>query len=115
LWEFSPGSVILRAGEPGHRFLIVTQGRIDVSAADGTPVVEAGPGDLPGVMAVIDGGRQPFSFVARELTIAAVIDADQFREIRYGGSALAAALLPRVHAYLLDRYRTLLDATLAPT
>ena len=112
LWEFPAGALILTAGEPGHRFLIVTQGKIDVTAADGTALVEAGPGDLPGVLAVIDGGRQPFSFVAREPTIAAVIDADQFRELRYGGSALAASLLPRIHAYLIDRYRTLLDATL---
>ena len=60
-------------------------------------------------------GRQPFSFVAREPTIAAVIDADGFRELRYGGSPLAAALMPRIHAYLIDRYRTLLDATLGQT
>ena len=76
------------------------------------PLVEAGPGGMPGVLAVIDGGRQTFSFFAREPTIAAVIDADQFRELRYGGSALAAALLPKIHAYLIERYRTLLDVTL---
>jgi predicted NAD/FAD-binding protein/CRP-like cAMP-binding protein len=112
LWEFPAGSLILRAGEPGHRFLMVTQGTVDVTSADGTPLVEAGAGSLPGVLAVIDGGRQPFSFVAREATIAAVIDADQFRELRYGGSQLAAALLPMIHRYLIDRYRTLLDAAL---
>jgi predicted NAD/FAD-binding protein/CRP-like cAMP-binding protein len=112
LWEFPADTLILRAGEPGHRFLLVTQGRIGVTAADGTPLLDAGPGDLPGVLAIIDGGRQPFSFVAREATIAAVIDAGQFRALRYGGSTLAAALLPRIHGYLIDRYRALLDATL---
>jgi predicted NAD/FAD-binding protein/CRP-like cAMP-binding protein len=112
LWEFPAGAMILRAGEPGHRFLVLTQGAVAVTAHDGTELLVAGPGDLPGVLAVIDGGRQPFSFVAREPTIAAVIDAEQFRALRYGGSALAAALLPRVHAYLLDRYRPLLEATL---
>ncbi len=112
LWEFPAGALVVQAGEPSHRFLIVTQGQIDVTAADGTPLVEAGPGDLPGVLAVIDGGRQPFSFVTRETTIAAVIDADRFRELRYGGSALAAVLVPRIHGYLVARYRPLLDAML---
>ncbi|MBA3457139.1 MAG: cyclic nucleotide-binding domain-containing protein [Deltaproteobacteria bacterium] len=112
LWEFPAGTVVVRAGEPSHRFLIVTQGTVDVTAADGTPLVEAGAGDMPGVLAVIDGGRQPFSFVAREPTIAAVIDADRYRELRYGGSALAAALVPRIHSYLVQRYRPLLDAML---
>jgi len=110
LWEFPAGMLIVRAGEASNRFLIVTQGRIDVTAADGTPLVDAGPGDMPGVLAVIDGGRQPFSFIARAPTIAAVIDADRFRELRYGGSALAAALVPRIHSYLVQRYRPLLDA-----
>ncbi|MCW5808701.1 MAG: cyclic nucleotide-binding domain-containing protein, partial [Deltaproteobacteria bacterium] len=110
LWEFPAGMLVVRAGEASHRFLIVTEGRVDVTAADGTPLVDAGPGDMPGVLAVIDGGRQPFSFLTRERTIAAVIDADRFRELRYGGSALAAALVPRMHGYLVARYRPLLDA-----
>ena len=113
LWEFPAGTMVVRAGEPSHRFLIVTQGRIDVTASDGTPLVEAGPGDMPGVLAVIDGGRQPFSFVTTESTIAAVIDADRYRELRYGGSRLAAVLVPRVHSYLVARYRPLLDAMIA--
>jgi predicted NAD/FAD-binding protein/CRP-like cAMP-binding protein len=112
LWEFPAGMVVVHAGEVGRRFLIVTHGGVAVTAADGTPLVEAGPGDLPGVLAVLDGGRQPFSFVTRETTIAAVVDADRFRELRYGGSALAGDLVPRIHRYLVDRYRPLLDATL---
>ena len=112
LWEFPAGMLVIRAGEPGHRFLIVTQGVVDVTAPDGTPLVQAGPGDMPGVLAIVDGDRQPFSFVTREATIAAVIDADQFRELRYGGSALAAALLPRIHSYLLANYRPLLYTTI---
>ncbi|MBA2541418.1 MAG: cyclic nucleotide-binding domain-containing protein [Deltaproteobacteria bacterium] len=112
LWELPAGMLIVRAGEASNRFLIVTQGRVDVTAADGTPLVDAGPGDMPGVLAVIDGGRQPFSFIAREPTIAAVIDADRFRELRYGGSPLAAALVPRIHSYLVERYRPLLDTIL---
>ena len=112
LWEFPANMHVVRAGEPSHRFLIITQGQIDVTAADGTPLVDAGPGDMPGVLAVIDGGRQPFNFLTREPTIAAVIDADRFRELRYGGSALAAALVPRIHSYLLQRYRPLLDNVL---
>jgi predicted NAD/FAD-binding protein/CRP-like cAMP-binding protein len=112
LWELPAGMLIVRAGEASNRFLIVTQGRVDVTAADGTPLVDAGPGDMPGVLAVIDGGRQPFSFIAREPTIAAVIDADRFRELRYGGSLLAAKLVPRIHAYLVQRYRPLLDTIL---
>jgi CRP-like cAMP-binding protein len=112
LWELPAGMLIVRAGEASNRFLIVTQGRVDVTAADGTPLVDAGPGDMPGVLAVIDGGRQPFSFIAREPTIAAVIDADRFRELRYGGSPLAAKLVPRIHSYLVERYRPLLDTIL---
>lgn len=112
LWEFPADMHVVRAGEPSHRFLIVTQGTVDVTAADGTPLVEAGPGDMPGVLAVIDGGRQPFNLVTREPTIAAVIDADRFRELRYGGSRLAARLVPRIHSYLVQRYRPLLDNVL---
>jgi uncharacterized protein len=108
LWEFPAGMLVVRAGEASNRFLIVTQGRIDVTTTNGMPLVDAGPGDMPGVLAVIDGGRQPFSFVAREQTIAAVVDADRFRELRYGGSALAAVLVPRIHSYLVERYRPLL-------
>jgi len=112
LWEFPPGVLVVRAGEPSDRFLIVTSGSVTVTAMDGTPLVTAGAGDMPGVLAVIDGGRQPFSFVTQETTLAAVIDADRFRELRYGGSALASALVPRIHAYLVARYRPLLDAML---
>jgi CRP-like cAMP-binding protein len=113
MWEFPAGMLIVRAGEASNRFLILTQGRVDVTAADGTPLVDAGTGDMPGVLAVIDGGRQPFSFVAREPTVAAVIDADRFRELRYGGSPLAAKLVPRIHSYLVQRYRPLLDVVLS--
>ncbi|HWO25628.1 MAG TPA: cyclic nucleotide-binding domain-containing protein [Kofleriaceae bacterium] len=112
LWELPARMIAVQAGEVGRRFLIVTHGRVAVVAADGTPLVEAGPGDLPGVLAVLDGGRQPFSFITREPTLAAVVDADRFRELRYGGSALAADLVPRIHRYLVERYRPLLDATL---
>ncbi len=111
-WSLPADTLIVRAGEPANRFLIVTEGRVDVTAADGTPLVDAGPGDMPGVLAVIDGGRQPFSFVAREPTIAAVVDADRFRELRYGGSPLAADLVPRIHGYLVARCRPLLDIIL---
>ncbi len=112
LWEFPAGMTVVAAGEVGRRFLIVTHGRVAVTAADGTPLIEAGPGDMPGVLAVLDGGRQPFSFVTRAPTVAAVVDADRFRELRYGGSALAAVLVPRIHAYLVERYRPLLEVTL---
>jgi uncharacterized protein len=112
LWEFPAGSLVVRAGETADRFLIVTSGSVAVTAADGTPLVTAGRGDMPGVLAVIDGGRQPFSFVTQETTLAAVIEADRFRELRYGGSPLASALVPRVHAYLVQRYRPLLEAML---
>jgi predicted NAD/FAD-binding protein/CRP-like cAMP-binding protein len=112
LWELPAGMTVVQAGEAARRFLIVTHGRVAVTAADRTPLVEAGPGDLPGVLAVLDGGRQPFSFVTREPTIAAVVESERFREVRYGGSALAAALVPRIHSYLVERYRPLLDATL---
>ena len=50
--------------------------------------------------------------MTREPTIAAVVDADRYRELRYGGSALAAALVPRVHGYLVARYRPLFAAML---
>jgi hypothetical protein len=42
-----------------------------------------------------------------------VIDADRFRELRYGGTPLAARLVPRIHGYLVERYRPLLDTILA--
>lgn len=112
LWELPAGMTVVRAGEVGRRFMVVTHGRVVVTAADGTPLLEAGPGDMPGVLAVLDGGRQPFSFVTRQPTTAAVIDADRFRELRYGGSALAADLVPRIHAYLVARYRPLVDVML---
>jgi hypothetical protein len=67
---------------------------------------------MPGVLAVLDGGRQPFSFVTRSPAVAAEVDADRFRELRYGGSALAADLVPRIHAYLVERYRPLVDLAL---
>jgi uncharacterized protein len=111
LWEFPAGMTVAQAGEVGRRFLIITQGRVAITAPDGTPLVEAGPGDMPGVLSVFDGGRQLFSFVTREPTIAAAVDADRFRELRYGGSALAAVLVPRIHSYLVDRYRPLLEVT----
>jgi len=41
-----------------------------------------------------------------------VVDADRFRELRSGGSSLAADLVPRIHSYLVERYRPLLDVTL---
>jgi CRP-like cAMP-binding protein len=112
LWQFPRGMAVVRAGEAGNRFLIVTEGRVAITAADGTPLVEVGPGDLPGMLAVLDGGRQPFQYVTYDTTVAAVIDGDRFRELRYGGSALAADLVPRIHGRLVESYRPLLDAML---
>ena len=51
LWEFPAGMHVVRAGEASNRFLIVVEGKVDVTAPDGAPLVEAGPGDMPGVLA----------------------------------------------------------------
>jgi len=111
LWQFPADMIVVQAGEVGRRFLIVTHGRVAVITPDGTALTEAGRGDMPGVLAILDGGRQPYSFLTREPTIAAVIDADRFRELRYGDGPLAADLVPRIHGYLVERYRPLLELT----
>jgi CRP-like cAMP-binding protein len=106
---FEPGSVIVREGERGKGFFVVTKGTAAVSV-EGTHVATLGPGSYFGEMAVIDGGPRTatitatasmfmleltptalFRIVDTDATIARAMDAELSRRLVEAGDAADAA------------------------
>jgi CRP-like cAMP-binding protein len=102
---FEPGSVIVREGERGKGFFVVTKGTAAVSV-EGTHVATLGPGSYFGEMAVIDGGPRTatitatasmfmleltptalFRIVDTDATIARAMDAELSRRLAEAGDA----------------------------
>jgi CRP/FNR family transcriptional regulator, cyclic AMP receptor protein len=107
--EFAPGVDIVRQGEQGKGFFVMTKGAADVTV-EGTQVAALGPGAYFGEMAVIDAGPRTATITATapvfvlELTpsalfrviesdagIANAMDAELCRRLRDAGETVDTA------------------------
>jgi len=77
--RFAAGEVIIRQGEPGSRFYVITEGEAEVlkRGADGVDrhVVKLGPGRYFGEVALLRGARR--SATVRALSDLAVVSLDR--------------------------------------
>jgi CRP/FNR family transcriptional regulator, cyclic AMP receptor protein len=81
--QFKRGDIIAKQGEPGDEFFIVTQGFVEVILEEPRrAVVNLGPGQLIGEMAVVDQGPRSATVQAvDEPTIVQVISRDKFEAL----------------------------------
>ena len=64
---YEPGAVIVRQGDPGVGFFLITEGRVDVSH-DGHHIRDLGPGEFFGEMALMEERPRSATVTARERT-----------------------------------------------
>lgn len=62
--RFSPGSRIVRRGEPGNAFFVILDGEASVVRVAGLPAIPLSVGDSFGEMALLDGGTRSATVVA---------------------------------------------------
>jgi MFS family permease len=88
--RFEPGDEIVRAGEAGDRFYVVTGGEAEVAAGEG--VVALGPGDSFGEIALLRGTPRTATVRARTAVEAYALDGAAFVSAvtSHAGSARAA-------------------------
>ncbi len=75
--EYVAGDVVFRAGDPGTKMYVVLEGRVGVEI-HGKRVLEAGPGELVGEMALIDATSRSATTTALEPSKLAVVDEKRF-------------------------------------
>lgn len=77
--RFAAGEVILRQGEPGSRFYVITEGEVEILKKDSMgidqPVTRLGPGRYFGEIALLRGARR--TATVRALTDLAVVSLDR--------------------------------------
>jgi CRP/FNR family transcriptional regulator, cyclic AMP receptor protein len=61
--RFEAGAVLTRQGDPGDRFIVITEGSATVSR-DGAGIRTLGPGDFFGEISLIDGGPRTATVTA---------------------------------------------------
>jgi CRP/FNR family cyclic AMP-dependent transcriptional regulator len=75
--EIPAGSVIFEAGDVGEEMFGIIEGKIELRLPDGR-VLELGPDDCFGEMAVVDKSPRSATAVATETATVAVIDRRRF-------------------------------------
>jgi CRP-like cAMP-binding protein len=71
------GRELTRQGAPGHEFLIVLEGEVDV-VIDGQVVAQCGAGDFFGEIALLEGRPRNATVVARTDVVVEVIGRSEF-------------------------------------
>jgi CRP/FNR family transcriptional regulator, cyclic AMP receptor protein len=90
--SYPAGSVLASEGQPGCEFMVIIDGRAEVSVG-GRLVNTLGPDDFFGELALLDGGpRSATVTAATDVTIQAIEERD-FRSLVYDSPALARKLL----------------------
>ncbi|MEO8229507.1 MAG: cyclic nucleotide-binding domain-containing protein [Chloroflexota bacterium] len=93
--DFTEGRTIVRQGEVGTGFFLVTSGGARV-IRDGTTIAEYGPGDFFGELSLLDGGPRIASVVATTPTNCLAIASWDFEALLESQPRLAIAILKGV-------------------
>jgi len=90
--EFATGRTIVRQGEVGTGFFLVTEGRTRV-VRDGETIAELGPGDFFGELSLLDGEPRIATVVAEVPTTCLAIASWEFEALLESQPRLAIAIL----------------------
>lgn len=93
--DFAEGRTIVRQGEVGTGFFLVTSGGARV-VQDGTTIAEYGPGDFFGELSLLDGGPRIASVMATAPTTCLAIASWDFEALLESQPRLAIAILKGV-------------------
>lgn len=88
----SDGQHIIREGEPGNQFFVITTGSAEVTR-DGQHVASLGPGDYFGELALFDPAPRNATVTATSATTLVSVSRNSFRELLGEVSSLRDALL----------------------
>ena len=99
--RFDPGAAIVSAGEPGHGFYLILDGRLEVKKGDRT-IATLGPGDYFGELALIREAPRSATVVAKDPTTCLALTRWDFKGIVVANPSIAIRLLETVANRLPD-------------
>ena len=107
--RFAPGQVIIREGEPGDSFHVITKGKVEFMTSDGSGkeliLDEAGPGGFFGELAFIDNETRSADVEAKWDTDLYVLSRRRFDEYARTDPTLGAVLFERLAKIISSRLR----------
>lgn len=116
-WHFVPGQVIIREGEPGDLFYIITQGDVQFSTVDagGNELIldEAGPGGFFGELSMLTGEPRAVRVRAKDRVSTLALDREHFHEFLLKHPPAAITVLTSI-ASRLHKTDTLLRQSVTP-
>jgi CRP-like cAMP-binding protein len=103
-FELERGGWLFAAGQPADACFLVVRGALEILSTKGKVerrIALAGPGELVGYLAVLDGAPHNASARVRESACLLALPAADFLRLYRGGSGAAVSLLHAIHASLL--------------
>jgi MFS family permease len=88
--RLEPGTVIVREGDPGDRFYLIVEGKVDVSA-EGRALSQLGPGDYFGEIALIRDMPRTATVTASTAVVVHVLEREDFLAAVTGHAPSAVA------------------------
>jgi len=99
--RFEAGAPIVSAGEPGHGFYLIINGRVEVTRGDRT-IATLGPGDYFGELALIREMPRNATVVAKDPTTCLALARWDFKGIVVANPSIAIRLLETVASRIQD-------------
>lgn len=103
-FELPRGAAVFSAGEPSPACYLVVRGALEVVIAEKgreRRVAIAGPGELVGYLAVLEGAPHGASARVREDACLLELEASRFMELYHGNSAVSVSFQHAIHRSLL--------------
>ncbi len=102
---YEPGSVIVKQGDPGLGFFLITAGRVEVSHGDHR-IRDLGPGEFFGEMALMEERPRSATVTAKERTVCLQLVRWDFRALLKENPDLAVKMLEVVVKRLREHPET---------
>jgi len=104
--RYALGEPIVRQGEEGDSFFVITSGRVEVSASDETGaravLAQLGGGDFFGEMSLLTGERRSATVTALEDTEMIVVDKANFAQVITANPSIAQSLSEILERRLIE-------------